>query len=64
MAQYQAIPFMPDVKANLTNHALDKAIEGIFFYIAQQEAAIRQDPARQTTDLLKRVFGNLKKLFT
>ena len=60
MAQYQAIPFVPDVKADLTDYAMDKAIDGMFFYLAEQEAAIRQDPARQTTELLKRVFGGLK----
>ena len=30
---------------------------GIFDSLAQQEAAIRQDPARRTTELLRRVFG-------
>ncbi len=57
MAQYAAIPFMPDVKADLTNYVVDRGIDGIFFYLAEQETAIRQDPVRQTTDLLKRVFG-------
>ena len=57
MAQYAAIPFMPDVKADLTNYVVDRGIDGVFYYLAQQEAAIRQDPVRQTTDLLKRVFG-------
>lgn len=55
--QYQAIPFVPDVKANLTNYVVEKGLEGIFYYIAREEAAIRRNPARQTTDLLKRVFG-------
>ena len=30
---------------------------GIFYDLAQQEAAIRQDPARRTTEPLRRVFG-------
>lgn len=57
MGKYQAIPFMPDVKADLTSYVVDQGIEGIFFYLAQQEKSIRQDPVRQTTDLLKKVFG-------
>ena len=57
MGQYQAMPFVPDAKANLTQHVTDKAISGIFYYLGKEEAAIRQNPARQTTDLLKRVFG-------
>jgi len=58
MSQYQAIPFMPDVKADLTNYVVDEGIDGIFYYLAKQEAEIRQDPVRHTTALLKKVFGN------
>jgi hypothetical protein len=57
MGQYQSLPFVPDVKADLTDHVIEKGMEGIFHYIAQEEAAIRRDPAKRTTDLLKRVFG-------
>ena len=58
MSQYQTIPFMPDVKADLTSYVVDRGIDGIFLYLAEQEKQIRQDPVRQTTDLLKKVFGN------
>jgi len=57
MSKYKAMPFVPDVKTNLTQHVTDKGIAGIFHYLGKEEAAIRQNPARQTTDLLKRVFG-------
>lgn len=57
MGQYKALPFVPDVKANLTDHVLQKGMDGIFYYIAKEEAAIRRDPAKQTTALLKKVFG-------
>ncbi len=57
MSKYQAIPFMPDVKSDLTGYVVDQGINGIFHYLGQQEAAIRQDPVRQTTELLKKVFG-------
>ena len=57
MGQYQSLPFVPDVKADLTDHVIEKGMDGIFHYIAQEEAAIRQDPAKRTTELLKRVFG-------
>jgi ABC-type uncharacterized transport system fused permease/ATPase subunit len=48
---------MPDVKANLTNHVVDKALDGIFYYVAQEEAAIRNNPAKRTTELLQKVFA-------
>ncbi len=57
MGKYSSMPFVPDVKADMTQHVANKAMDGIFYYLAKEEAAIRQDPVRQTTDLLKRVFG-------
>jgi len=57
MGQYEAIPFVPDVKADLTGHVVDKSMDGIFFYLAREEAAIRQDPVKRSTELLKKVFG-------
>lgn len=55
--QAQAAPFLPDLKTNLTNHVLDRAMDGMFGYLAVEEAAIRENPAKRTTELLKRVFG-------
>jgi hypothetical protein len=48
---------LPNFKADLTNHVLGRAMDGLFGYLAVEEAAIREDPAKRTTDLLKRVFG-------
>jgi len=57
MGKYQSMPFMPDVKANLTRHVLDLGLAGIFRYMADEEAAIRQNPLKRTTSILKKVFG-------
>lgn len=57
IGQYATIPLVPDVKADLTEHVLDEGLEGIFFYLAKEEASIRQNPVKQTTTLLKKVFG-------
>ena len=57
MEEYRSVPFVPDVKADLTDHVVEKGMDGIFHYMAKEEAAIRQNPAKRTTDLLKRVFG-------
>lgn len=57
MAQYKAMPFVPDVKADLTRHVLDKGMDGIFYYMAKEEAAIRSDPAKRTSQILQKVFG-------
>jgi hypothetical protein len=57
MKEYSSIPFAPDVKADLTTYVVEKGIEGIFHYIAIEEAAIRENPAKRTTELLQKVFG-------
>ena len=54
---YRKIPFVPDLKADLTSHVINGSLNGLFYYLAEQEAAIRKDPVKQTTELLKRVFG-------
>ena len=43
----------PDLPAYVT----ERALNGVFVYIAKEEAKIRKDPAAQVTDLLKKVFG-------
>jgi len=56
-SQYRNLPMVPDLEANLADHTMDKTLDGVFHYMAQEEAAIRNDPARRTTELLKKVFG-------
>jgi len=45
------------LRETVTDHATEKAIDGVFYYIAREEIAIRRDPVRRTTDILRRVFG-------
>jgi hypothetical protein len=45
------------VNPDLSAYVTQKAIDGIFFYVAVEERKIRKDPAAQVTDLLKKVFG-------
>lgn len=58
MDRYNAVPFAPTVDADLSDYVVEKGMDGIFYYLAREEAAIRKDPAKRTTDLLKRVFGS------
>ena len=57
ISNYKNLPFVPDVKANLLDHVVQKGMDGMFFYLAQEEASIRKDPVKQSTELLKKVFG-------
>jgi hypothetical protein len=54
---YNKIPLVSKVDPNLSSYVTQKAINGIFYYVAQEEILIRKDPAAQVTDLLKKVFG-------
>lgn len=57
--RYNALPFVNDVDPDLEGYATDKAVDGLFVLIAEEEAAIRANPAARTTQLLRRVFGSL-----
>ncbi|MFT4024952.1 MAG: DUF4197 domain-containing protein [Flavihumibacter sp.] len=46
------------VNADLTGFVTDKAMDGIFYYVADEEKKIRKDPAARATEILKKVFGN------
>jgi hypothetical protein len=50
---------VPDVKGDLTRYTVEQGLGGLFTYVAREEAAIRKDPAKRTTELLQRVFGAL-----
>ncbi|RMF19715.1 MAG: DUF4197 domain-containing protein [Deltaproteobacteria bacterium] len=60
MARYRALPLAPPVDADLSEYVVGKALDGTFHYVAEEEAAIRRDPAARTTDLLKKVFGTAR----
>ena len=57
IGQYKSVPFVPDVKADLTTHVLERALDALFLYLAREEAAIREDPVKRSTALLRKVFG-------
>lgn len=58
IAAYQKIPFAKKpVMVSADEYATNKALEGLFFLVAEQEKKIRTDPAARVTDILKSVFG-------
>jgi hypothetical protein len=46
-----------DMRAEIISFSTTKALDGCFYFIAEEERAIRRDPWRRTTDILRRVFG-------
>ena len=56
---YNKIPLTKKINPDLPAYSTDKALYGVFFYVAVQEKKIRANPAGQADDLLKKVFGGL-----
>lgn len=54
---YNQIPFVEKIEGDLEVYVTDKALDGLFFLVADEEKKIRKDPAKRTTELLKKVFA-------
>ncbi len=54
---YNKIPFVEKMNPDLEEYVTQKAMDGLFLMLAEEEAKIRKDPMARVTDLLKRVFG-------
>lgn len=57
----RSIPLAPqlgaDAKTDLVRHGVQYGLDGMFHYIAREEAAIRANPAKRSSEILRRVFG-------
>jgi hypothetical protein len=56
-AKINTIPYTDRLKLDLDAYVTGKALDGLFYMLAQEEQKIRKDPAAQVTQLLKDVFG-------
>ncbi|WP_027852588.1 DUF4197 domain-containing protein [Marinobacterium litorale] len=52
------VALLGNLNLDLGDHVTEKALDGLFTVLAQEEKRIRQDPAARTTELLKKVFAN------
>lgn len=54
---YNAVPFVQKLNPNLSQYVTQKASDGIFLMVAQEEAKIRENPTQRIGTLLQDVFG-------
>jgi hypothetical protein len=47
-------------QANLDDYVTQKALDGLFTMVGEEEKKIRQDPVQAGSDIIKKVFGALK----
>ncbi len=60
VSKYNMLPFVTKMNPNLEDYVTQKALDGLFLLVAQEESKIRKDPAARVSDILKKVFGALK----
>jgi len=58
MDKYTSLAFMKSEALDLDHYVTDKALDGLFYMVGQEEKKIRTNPADRVTSLLKQVFGN------
>ena len=55
---YQSVPLASALQSfDIESYVVNKALDGLFLMLGNEERKIRQDPAARVTDLLKQVFG-------
>ncbi|HRG33033.1 MAG: DUF4197 domain-containing protein [Saprospiraceae bacterium] len=59
--KYNQIPLVKKANPDVADHVTNKALEGLFKKIAEEENDIRHNLASRTTDLLKKVFAKQDK---
>ena len=60
IGRYKSVPFAQSITFDVNQYVTEKATDGLFYVVAQEEKKIRTNPAARVTDLLKEVFGSKK----
>jgi hypothetical protein len=60
IGRYKSVPFAQSITFDVNQYVTEKATDGLFFVVAQEEKKIRTNPAARVNDLLKEVFGSKK----
>ena len=57
---YNKIPFNRNkLNPDLTAYVVGKAVEALFDQVSKEETEIRKNPAKRTTEILKKAFGEI-----
>jgi hypothetical protein len=57
-ATLSSIPFADRLNLDLDQYVTEKALDGLFYMVSEEERKIREDPTARVTKLLKDVFGS------
>lgn len=54
--KYSSLPLVKEISLDLDEYVTNRALDGLFYMVGEEEKKIRTDPAARVTDLLKKVF--------
>lgn len=57
MTAYNAVPFVQKINPNLSQYVTQKASDGIFLMVAEEEKKIRSNPTERIGSVIQDVFG-------
>lgn len=58
VARYMALPLTSEPPVEMRGYVTERALDGLFAILGEEERKIRADPGARTTELLRRVFGS------
>ena len=58
--QGAALGLVKDDQATIESYVTQKALDGLYFMIGEQEKAFRQNPLGASSDIVRKVFGAIK----
>ena len=61
VGRYQILPLAKNQALDIDEYVTSKAIDGLFYYVGEEEKKIRKNPAARVTQILKDVFGRVGK---
>jgi hypothetical protein len=59
-AQGASLGLVKEDQATIERYVTEKALDGLYFMIGEQEKAFRKNPLSASSDIVKRVFGALR----
>ena len=57
VGRVESVPLLGKQSLDVDDYVTTKALDGLFYMVAEEEKKIRTNPAARTTDVLKSVFG-------
>lgn len=57
VGRFESIPFAKTQSLDIDDYVVNKALDGIFYMVGEEEKKIRKNPAARVTSILRDVFG-------